>query len=450
MTSADRALAAWQALNERQQQYLGVIYRADQDTEAAERGAWAAGGRSRPAAEWRWMPYGPVGNAGGATGPLQQLLAAKDLRDQGAGATFTTLEKAKLIITRSGPAVFADYHLDVQITAWGRQVARAGGVDPARALAPRRGMLSEGLWAMLVKVWVADDNGGHPVYYLSGAWERLTNRTPPFAEARNAESRFGYLLHLTEEGRQHYRDRWADYARSYAAIDAPHPDGAEVWPAQVDQGLAVLGERCAQLRGYITTAASGLEQLASLAEHVPAITLPPPTPAKEVPASARAGVIRRDRAAAACQRAIDRAAARYAAALEQAAGTYREALVAHQVEMEEPYRQACLHYVLAAAAVVQAVADGRDPIAALDDVDPASVTVWPWVPTPPVTGLVSVDSGLQSAYVRAGGKPARGRRKAVHSADLLREGAQLTGYAAVMAELVGGGQLGRLLLRKAP
>jgi len=47
----------WQSLNTRQQDYLTAIYQADQEVEALERSRWNDGGRARPAAQWRWMPY---------------------------------------------------------------------------------------------------------------------------------------------------------------------------------------------------------------------------------------------------------------------------------------------------------------------------------------------------------------------------------------------------------
>jgi hypothetical protein len=48
----------WDELNPRQRAYLLTIYRLDQEAEARERGAWGAGTRARPAAEWRWLTYG--------------------------------------------------------------------------------------------------------------------------------------------------------------------------------------------------------------------------------------------------------------------------------------------------------------------------------------------------------------------------------------------------------
>ncbi|MEV4087700.1 hypothetical protein AB0J43_46305 [Nonomuraea fuscirosea] len=306
-TAKERALAAWQALNERQQLYLRVIYRADQEAEEYAKGAWTAGGQSRPASEWRWLSYGPVGNSSlTGTGPLQDRLAAQGVRDQGAGSTLRTLEQAKLIETRQEPAVIAEYLLSLQLTRWGRQVARAGGVDPARARSPKRGMLSQGLWTMLAEVWAADGDGGHPAWHMSMAWERLTGREPqPYVQARQAPpgSRYAYRMHLTEAGREHYRQWWSEYARCYPEVDAPPPDGPPRWQEQVDQSLAGLRSLCRQLRGYLTDANTALEQLATLPDQAPPLEVPltradPSTP----PADVKASLARRDRAAQAVRR----------------------------------------------------------------------------------------------------------------------------------------------------
>ncbi|HEX2314753.1 MAG TPA: hypothetical protein VHJ17_13510 [Thermomonospora sp.] len=448
----------WEALNERQQTYLTVIYNADQAAEADNRGAWTAGARSLPASEWRWIPYGPVGNADGATGYLQDRLTWRGVRDQGAGATLKTLEERGLIATRSHEGLLVDYHLEVRLTDLGRRVCRAGGVDPARARSRKRGMLSEGLWRMLVEVWEADgnDDGGHPVWMHSGAWERLTSRTPPLVSLNpappHARHRATYRATLTEDGRQHYRDRWADYARAYPAVDAPHPDGDTIWPAEADEALSDLGSRGRWLGQELIAAAAAREQLATLAETVDDIDLPQAVPTTDLPEGLRSLVRTRDRAAASCLRAIGRATDRYRAAIQRETDKYRQVLEEHRASLEEPYRTACIHYALAAVAVVQAVADGRDPVTALAQVDPTTVTVWPWVPDRPTTGLPEVDAALATAHRQAGGgqpKPRRSRRRAPEptSPSLLLEGQKLLDYGGALEKFVQDGQLARLMLR---
>jgi hypothetical protein len=49
MTAAAKAAAAWDGLNARQRAYLRCLYDLDQDVEANERDAFAAGGRAWPA-----------------------------------------------------------------------------------------------------------------------------------------------------------------------------------------------------------------------------------------------------------------------------------------------------------------------------------------------------------------------------------------------------------------
>ncbi|SDH67073.1 hypothetical protein SAMN05421505_12019 [Sinosporangium album] len=93
MAAQDKALAAWQALNERQQTYMRIIYRADQEAERWHKGAWSRGERAVSAAEWRWIEYGPVGTFKGASlGELQQALADAGVRSQGTGSTLKVLQ----------------------------------------------------------------------------------------------------------------------------------------------------------------------------------------------------------------------------------------------------------------------------------------------------------------------------------------------------------------------
>ncbi len=57
-----------------------------------ERGAWGAGSRARPAAEWRWLTYGYVLVGRGAPRrAVQMALDSADRRDRGAGATLAAM-----------------------------------------------------------------------------------------------------------------------------------------------------------------------------------------------------------------------------------------------------------------------------------------------------------------------------------------------------------------------
>ncbi len=94
-----------------------------------ERGAWGAGSRARPAAEWRWLTYGYVLVGGGAPrGAVQMALDSADRRDRGAGATLAAMAARGLIEERHDdvPALVQamlwfrsdTYHVSVHITRY--------------------------------------------------------------------------------------------------------------------------------------------------------------------------------------------------------------------------------------------------------------------------------------------------------------------------------------------
>ncbi|MEV7011693.1 hypothetical protein [Streptosporangium sp. NPDC051022] len=426
--SQDRA-AAWAALNERQQTYMRVVYDADQAAEQRAKGAWARGERSQPAAEWRWLDYGTVGDSMAPLGRLQRNLEARGVRDSGAGSTLTALEKAGLIETQSVPGVVG-YRLLVKLTRHGRAVCRAGGVDSARPGSPGRGQLSEGLWGMLVDVHAAGEEGLRRDFV--DGWLRLTEREPePYVVAEpDRERRYGYRLRLTEAGARYYADQWEAYARLYPAVDALRPDGGQAWPGEVDRALGVLDARCQELRGRLDGTVAEAERLPSgVARRVPKR---PDLPELEALTTAR-----------------NRAARAYDLALVRAAEQYRAALDTQRVELEGLYRQACVRYAAVATAVVAAVAAGTDPAAAVAAVEP--VTEWPWLPPEPVTGLAEIDVGLSRQWRRTSGapEPRRGRKRP-QPVQIEPDGLEgrLAVHAGYLATLVRGGKLARLMLRR--
>jgi hypothetical protein len=442
----------WNELNERQRTYLATFYRLDQETEARAKAAWGRGEQTRPASEWRWLDYGWVGHPDTGPGELQQRLRSRGVRDQGAGSTLKVLEQRGLIATRAiEHSVFypSAFRMQVQLTKAGRAACRAGGLDPDRPIGRRAGMLSETMWRMLVDVVEAEPDG-LPVRYTGGAWTRLTDREPdPFVAVDTQGARHGERMRLTDAGRAHFRDRWFDYVRAYPAVDAPHPDGEQVWPDDVDEHLKYLRQVCVRLHDEMAaarTAPEALQQAAAL----PAVPLPgvDPVEVTGLPPAAADAVRRRNRAAATCATAAHRATERHRTALQKATTTYRAALDAYRLALEEPYRQACVHYAAAAATAVQAAADGADPRMAVRS-DPPAPGSWPWAPAVPATGLAEVDAQLTSAYDAATARPRRRRRAAAPiEPDLLTDGRRLTSYADTMAALVEGGRLVRLLLRR--
>jgi hypothetical protein len=312
-------------------------------------------------------------------------------------------------------------------------VARAGGVDPLRSRT-RGKLLSETLWAMLVDVWQRDSTDGHRVWRYSGAWAKLGDREPePFVrwDSPGWGSRDAGRMWLTDAGRQHYVDRWADYAAAYPGVDAPNPAGPAPWREEVVAELTRLADECASLGKSIAAVSPALKDLERHGTPAPAPTL------GRVPAAAAEIVARRVAARAAFVRQV-----------EAASEAYRAALMVHEGELAEPYREACTRYVATAAAVLRAVVEGGDPVAALA-VDMPPADEWPWLPAAPATGLPEMDERLLRARQKAASKPRRRQRSTPVEVvpAVLDEGARVRTYAAALAELVVDDVLTRLQLR---
>ncbi|MFF0250173.1 hypothetical protein [Streptosporangium sandarakinum] len=425
MSSGDRAAAAWAKLNERQQTYMRVLYDADQAAERHEKTVWTRGATRRPAEEWRWLDYGPVGNSLADPGMLQVLLAHHGVRDQGSGATLGALEGNGLIELHSDPALIG-YHLHVRLTRFGRAVCRAAGMDTARPGTPGRGQLSEALWRMLAEVHAAGHDG-LARRHVDGAWLRLTQREPePYVAAEPAAEGYGYRLRLTPAGARHYADQWEAYARLYPQVSARRPDGSTPWPAEVDHALAVLGAQCRRLWRRREEALTESARLPTMA-------------GRRVDGGELAA-------------ARNAAADAYNAALADAAERYRTVLDAHAEELAGMCRRECVRYAAAATAVVAATVAGADPAAAAEvDVDVEAVG-WPWMPDAPVTGLAEIDAAVSQRWRHATGAPAprRGRQRAAAAAAVLNSDGleiRLADYAEYLAGLVKDGKLARLMLR---
>ncbi|MET8006263.1 hypothetical protein [Nonomuraea glycinis] len=446
MPPSKRAVAAWDALNERQRVYMAVFYRADQDNERHWKGAWGRGEDAPPASEWRWLEYGNVGNSLAPLGKLQLRLESRGVRDPGSGSTLETLEGRGLIQTRQKPSIIG-YRLEVKLTALGRAACRAGGLDPGRAGSPGRGQLSETLWSMLVDVHEAGPDGLERKVVGRG-WLRLIEREPePLVERAPASdtdfaAHFGpWRLRLTDAGRQHYAEHWEAYARLYPGVDAPRPGSGPVWPPEVDEALQRRRAACHPVLRLLRDMHDELARVAAVETTSPA-TLPDGPPPLVRAAKAR-----------------NKAAAAYNAAVAKAADRYRTALEEQAADLSALYRHTVAQYAAAAAAVVHAVTAGQDPARAADT-DPGDTGVWPWAPDVPVTGLREVDANLGRAHkhavapskpnARAVAKTAARRRKLGFSppAPVLEpDAARLLEYADELAALTAGGKLVRLLMR---
>ncbi|MGW4528374.1 hypothetical protein [Amycolatopsis sp. NPDC004378] len=430
-SAVQKAQLLWQGLNERQQTWLVVIYRADQDAEASARGAWSRGERSRPASQWRWLDYGIVDDplASGPSGQLQSALNQRKVWDQGAGATMTVLIDHGLIKVKREPLMIGAQML-IQLTKQGRAVARAGGADDTEPARRRpRGMLSETLWSMLVDVHRAGEQGLLR-YSPSGGWRALAERDPGLVQFSPDSASAKTRITLTEAGQQHYVKEWREYARLYPGVAAPHPDPAAepIWPREVDDRLAALAGAVAAIGQDLGALAKQLRELDSLGEA-------PAAPGKgAVPEFAAAVKLRRERH-------------RRAVKTRQLLGEHREQLL-------PLYRDAIARYVAVAAAVVAAAAEGTDPRAVLE-VPPASLDEKDRLVGVecPCTGLAGVDREIAVAHRAAvkGAKPARRRADREFEASMAPAGRQLAAvqqFARHLRTLLAEGQLARLLLRR--
>jgi hypothetical protein len=196
-------MTAWQELNDRQRAYLAACYYIDQANEQNERGAWSRGGPSRPAPEWRWMFYGILPEL--IPSALYAQIEDLGMRDEGTGSTFVALERRKLIQCR--------YDLEVQITAWGRRVVRAGiGDTPSR---PAKNVLKDWAWKHLVGLYLAGEQGLEK--------DKFGFRTLDYLEDRGLIIR-GACIQISAKGREHYEAHWRMYREIYPHVDAPRPD----------------------------------------------------------------------------------------------------------------------------------------------------------------------------------------------------------------------------------
>lgn len=440
---AAKARAAWDQLNERQQAYLVTLYVLDQAEEEWQRGAFARGGRIRPAAEWRWIAYGYV-NVGplAPRGRMQEALDKSERRDQGAGATLAALADRKLIEQRHDelpenfhlmPWYRTDtYHVSVKLTTAGRAAARASGVDDTKPARAPRGLLSEWLWGVLVQVRSAGETGV-PDHRRYTAWGYLTDRTGGALVERS-----GGTYVLTDVGRGHYREHWATYARLYPQVAAPHPDGADTWPAGVDTRLRTLAAAAGVLVGH----------LADVTREHATLTSPP----AEQPTRAASG-------ARTPELAAGLALLRVRGEQSDEHRRQRVALVGEHVpQLRQLCRAAAARYAGVAVAVVQAVVDGTDPLVALDaEAVPLDATSGrPTALDCPVTGLTGVDADIATRHrtARSGPPPKRPTRRRRARAATTSEwqpadepAYDLVLYASYLANLVRDGQLRRLRLR---
>lgn len=211
-------------LNDRQRIYLAALYDCDQAKEQDRRLRAARGFYDRvPAAEWRWIMYGPVAE------PSALYLALAGHIDQGTGSTWQALEDRGLCRCRTTPDAFGVPLLEVQITPAGRKLMRAARGEQ-RPKATPKGQLKERQWAALVRLYAAGETGidNDTLLYAKGGFDwhatirRLVEYQPPLIEyVPMYQPYMRGCYRITEDGRAYYEAEHARYRDLYPNVDAP-------------------------------------------------------------------------------------------------------------------------------------------------------------------------------------------------------------------------------------
>jgi len=116
---------AWADLNERQQQYLEVIYRRERQAARYYETKAAMFSEKKKGGEWRWVLHhtDPIG--GGPRGIDKELGRLKIL-DEGTGSTYTALESRGLVELKHELCLFREEgELWVKLTRSGRRLIKA-------------------------------------------------------------------------------------------------------------------------------------------------------------------------------------------------------------------------------------------------------------------------------------------------------------------------------------
>lgn len=213
----------WAALNARQRTYLQAAYDADQAEEAYRRQRAANGFTfdRTPASEWRWQMYGPAETA------LYATLRSEGLVDNGTGATWAALETRKLVLLRHSTGLLGEPLLEVQMTALGRKVVRAGTGEERPKAAPK-GQLRPRQWAALAKIYQAGAAGvrGHDLSEFDW-WHtlrRLNEYTPRRLTATTSAIHPDARTVITVAGWHFYAAHWEIYRKLYPDVESPPPD----------------------------------------------------------------------------------------------------------------------------------------------------------------------------------------------------------------------------------
>lgn len=381
-----KALDAWQALNDRQQGTLAVIYDLDQAADSGRRRAAARGEYDdRPASVWRSIDFAhdpAMRDVFGWT-TLQERLMWRGWDNQGNGSTMAALERRGLITLDDRPTRFGRMRT-VRLTREGRAAARAGtSLNPG---GPRKAALGRRSWEVLALLWSAHQQGQHLKWGYSVTIERalIDKHVPPLARCRDGYD--GY--EITDRGLDFYREHYVAHVAAHPDVRAPHPDGsaAEPWPPAADTLLAQHKRLyCGLLAAWKTacTARQDAEQEAAA---------PPP----KVPAAVPVDV-------------VAQAEARHKLWCETA--RQRAVLAAGHAEDVFPRAEYAARAYAAAALTAYGAAVARaNPLDGMMPPD-AEPDAWdePPLSAPAETGIHAIDAEAKKLHAAAVGKPLKRR-----------------------------------------
>lgn len=233
-------------LNERQCTYLLAALEVDQNAEQMHAQAFQRGRfdeSSRPASDWRAMPFSVTYGYGGAVPTMLRKECGG--ADEGSGSTWAVLKRRGLLTVRDRDTY--DYPGQVlphiTLTTRGRKLARElkGEKLPAKP----KGALSRSTWKALVAGWKAgesglwDERGGD--WFGGISWDtwlmlvRGTKHRRPWFDGISRSMPDEHKQHIfaltgqqhgvkiNVEGMRKYLQSWAVNHQLYPDIDAPDP-----------------------------------------------------------------------------------------------------------------------------------------------------------------------------------------------------------------------------------
>ncbi|MER5302165.1 hypothetical protein ABT039_22280 [Streptomyces lasiicapitis] len=424
LSAKQKRQALWEALNERQQRFLSIIYALDQAAEADHAAAGARGAYDkRPATQWRQIDFThePYDRDLFGITELQRHLEHEGHHNQGNGATVKVLVNHGLVEQDMRGTRMGVVHT-LRLTREGRAVYRAGTGSGGRTATVD---LTGRAWQVLGALWAAHQQGKPLNWTYSTTIEHVLIAKHGLAE--RAESQLGYRI--TASGRVYYRSHWTEYAGTYPEINTPHPDGVQPWPAATDTALADASRRYQNL-------ADAWKETWSLHEEAVRRATAEPQPTDSTLPELIA--LRAER------HTLDTALAAQQVALAEQ----------HLARLDELAQTAAYSYARAAAAAFTAAVERTDPPTAITAVSEGASTL----PVPTKTGFKSLDSrGAQLHAAAIGqplprkGPPPRRRPNRQGHATPPRPSApaaphtDVATYADHLARQVRGGQLQRLL-----